>query len=84
MIEIKVVIVFKINFDLRNFEFEIEKSRSNFNVSFIMRFKLTNVNKICEIYYKINHIIYDYEIITSLKPFKEIKFFLLKNKFFLS
>ena len=49
-----------------------------------MKFKLTNINEIYEIYRKINYIIYDYEIITSFKPSKKIKYFLLKNKFFIS
>ena len=84
MIEIKIVIIFKINFDLKKFEFEIEKSKLNFNVSFIMKFKLINVDEVCEIYRKINYIIHDYKIIINFKPFKKIKFFLLKNKFFIS
>ena len=79
MIERKVVIIFEINLDLKNFEFEIEKSRLSFDASFIIKFKLTNVDEIYEICYKINHIIYDYEIITNLKPFEKIKSFLLKN-----
>ena len=83
MIEMKIVIIFKINFDLRNFEFGVEKSRLDFNVSFIMKFKLINVNKTCEIYHKINYIIHDCGIITNLKLFKKIKFFLLKNKSFI-
>ena len=84
MIEIKIVIIFKINFDLKKFEFEIEKSKLNFNVSFIMKFKLINVDEVCEIYRKINYIIHDYKIIINFKPFEKIKFFLLKNKFFIS
>ena len=84
MIEIKIVIIFKISLDLRNFEFEIEKSKSDFDALFIMRFKLINVDEICEIHRKIDHIIYNYKIIINLKPFKEIKFFLLKDKFFIS
>ena len=84
MIEIKIIIIFKINLDLKNFEFEIKKSRSDFGVSFIIKFKLTNVNETCEIYRKINHIIHDYKIIINLKLFEKIKFFLLKNIFFIS
>ena len=84
IIKMKIVIIFKINLDLKNFEFEIEKSRLDFDALFIIRFKLTNINEICEIYRKINYIIHDYEIIINLKPFKKIRFFLLKNKFFIS
>ena len=84
MIKIKIINIFKTSFDLRNFEFEIEKSRLSFDASFMIRFKLTNVDKACEIYRKINHVIHDYEIITNLKPFKKIRFFLLKNKPFIS
>ena len=84
MIEIKIVIIFKISFDLKNFEFEIEKSKSDFDASFIMRFKLINIDKTCEICRKIDHIIYDYKIIINLKLFKKTKFFLLKNKLFIS
>ena len=83
MIEIKIMIIFKINLNLKNFEFEIEKSRLSFDVSFIMKFKLTNVDKIYEIYYKINHIIHDCEIIINFKFLKKIRFFLLKNKLFI-
>ena len=83
IIEIKIVIIFKTNLDLRNFEFEIEKSKSDFNVSFIIKFKLISVDEVYEIYRKINHIIYDYKIKMNFKFFKKIKFFLLKNKFFI-
>ena len=83
MIEIKIVVIFKINFDLKNFEFKIEKSKLSVNALFIIRFKLINVNEIYEIYCKINYIIHDCEIIMNLKFFKKIKFFLLKNKFFI-
>ena len=84
IIEIKIVIIFKINLNLKKIEFKIEKLKLNFNASFIIKFKLINVNEIYEIYYKINYIIYNYEIIINLKLFEKIKFFLLKNKFFIS
>ena len=84
MIEIKIIIIFKINLDLKNFKFEIKKSRLGFDVSFMMRFKLINIDETCEIYRKINHIIHNYEIIINLKHFKKIRFFLLKDKFFIS
>ena len=83
MIEVKIVVIFEINLDLRNFEFGVEKSELDFGALFIMRFKLVSVNEICEIYRKINYITHDCEIITSFKFFKEIKFFLLKDKFFI-
>ena len=78
------MIIFEINLDLRNFEFKIEKSKSGFDASFIMKFKLINVDEIYEICRKTNHIIHDYKIITNLKFFKKIRFFLLKNKLFIS
>ena len=84
MIEVRVVIVFEINLNLRNFEFKVEKSRLDFDASFIIKFRLTNVNETCEICRKINYIIHDCEIIINFKLFKEIKFFLLKDKFFIS
>ena len=48
-----------------------------------MKFKLININKIYKIYRKINYIIHDYEIIINFKFFEKIKFFLLKNNFFI-
>ena len=83
MIKIKIVVIFEVNFDLKKFEFEIKKSKSNFDALFIIKFKSININEICEICRKINYIIYDYKIIISFKFFKKIKFFLLKNKLFI-
>ena len=83
VIEIKIVIIFEISLDLKKIKFEIKKSRLGFNTLFIIRFKLTNVDEIYEICREINYIIYDYKIITSFKSFKKIRFFLLKDKFFI-
>ena len=83
MIKIKIVVIFEVNFDLKKFEFEIKKSKSNFDALFIIKFKSININEICEICRKINYIIYDYKIIISFRFFKKIKFFLLKNKLFI-
>lgn len=77
----KIMIIFEINFDLKNFDFEIKKSKSSFKIPFIMRFKLINLDEVYEIYRKIKHVIHNCEILIRLKPSNETKSFLLKDKF---
>ena len=50
MIRIKAIIIFEISLGIRNFKFEVKKSGLNYKKSFIIRFRLANLNKACEIY----------------------------------
>ena len=76
----KIVIVFKISSNLRNFDFKIKKPRLDFDILFIIRFRLISLNKTYEIYRKTNYSIYNYKILISLRFSNEMRFFLLKDK----